>query len=218
MNVDGMMLPPILSIDRTAAAVEALRRYFAHEGEVPAYSGSRFERFAGGGDRAEVADHFTSEDLVAVTLLSVDIPGPAALRLLGDQEPGYSRRLSDLLSQLPTDVALVDASDDHLSIAEEIWSMVRDNRRVGRTKTSKLLARKRPHLLPVIDSVVIKTVGHVPARHSFYRNLRTVMNADGRQLVTHLEHVRTSAEIGEDISTIRVFDILVWMWGTGRIQ
>jgi Family of unknown function (DUF6308) len=41
------------------------------------------ETFAGGGDAPEVANFFTATDLVAVSLLSVDVPGTAALRILG---------------------------------------------------------------------------------------------------------------------------------------
>ncbi|MFZ2240799.1 MAG: DUF6308 family protein [Gordonia amarae] len=216
MATDGMRLPDILGDDHTDLAVATLRKYF-HADPKPAFSGSRFERFAGGGDRAETANEFTADDLVAVGLLNVNIPGTAALRILGDHEPAYRDELSKLLRQLPTDLALADADDQTLAIADELWTLVRvDNYRVGLTKTSKLLARKRPHLLPVIDSVVIAEVGHKPGTHNFYRNLRAALNDNDRHLTNHLAEVRRVAGIGDDISTIRVFDILVWMWGTKR--
>ncbi|OBA44033.1 hypothetical protein A5766_00125 [Gordonia sp. 852002-51296_SCH5728562-b] len=183
---------------------------------MPEFSGSRFERFAGGGDRVGVTNEFTSDDLVAVTLLSVNIPGQTSLRILGDRDLDYRNGLSTLLRQIPTDIELVDASDEVLEKAEALWSQVRQNHDVGRTKTSKLLARKRPHLLPVIDSVVTTAVGHVPGKHSFYRNLRAALNADDRRLHSHLIALRDKADVGDDISAIRVFDILAWMWGSGR--
>ncbi|MGW5525249.1 DUF6308 family protein [Gordonia sp. NPDC003950] len=213
MGIPGMNLPPILDDDHFDAAVDALKDYFQDDGAL-AYSGSRFERFAGGGDRPEVANEFTAEDIVAVTLLSVDIPGTAALRILGDRDPGYREQLCDLLSTLPTDVDLADATDEHLVTAGKLWSLVSANRRVGRAKTSKLLARKRPRLLPFLDSVVAREVGHDPRKYDFYRNLRSGLLADEKRLVRHLKEIREKSEVGGDISVIRTFDILVWMWGT----
>lgn len=81
---------------------------------------------------------------MAVTLLSVNVPDRGALRILGDHDPGYRTALSELLRQIPTGVELVDASDKVLEIAEDVWWQVHQNHNVGRTKTSKLLARKRP--------------------------------------------------------------------------
>lgn len=215
MTVDGMRLPPILDPDQVELAVDVLTAYF-HADPLPAFSGSRFERFAGGGDRSETRDEFTVDDLVAVTLLDVRIPGDAALRILGDTDPDHHDQLSALLLHLPTGLDLVDADKGVLAEAEELWSLVRSNPGVGRTKTSKLLARKRPQLLPVIDSVVAKTVGHNPRRHHFYQNLQAALLADNRRLVRHLDAIRDKAGIETGISTIRVFDILVWMWGSGR--
>lgn len=215
MNVPGFRVPPILQVEQADTAETALRNYFAG-GRSPDYSGSRFERFAGGGDRAPVANEFTAADLVAVTLLSVNIPGQAALRILGDCDPDYREQLCLLLRRLPTGIDLADASDDHLADAEQLWGLLSSNHDVGPTKTSKLLARKRPHLLPVIDSVVTAAVGHRRGTDSFYRNLRAALHADDGALTAHLRRVREQADIGGDISIIRVFDILVWMWGTGR--
>ncbi|GAB33090.1 DUF6308 family protein [Gordonia otitidis] len=163
-----------------------------------------------------VTDEFTSDDLVALTLLSVNVPGQAALRILGDRDLDYRASLNELLRQIPTEVELVDASDELLKTAEKRWSQVRQNHNVGRTKTSKLSARKRSHLLPVIDSVVTTAVGHIPGKHNFYRDLRAALNADDRRLHNHLIALRDKASIGSDISAIGVFEILAWMWGSGR--
>ncbi|MCK0439057.1 DUF6308 family protein [Gordonia alkaliphila] len=217
MTIDGMRLPPILDADHADKAVDVLRTYFDQDGDR-FYSGSHFERFAAGGDRPETADVFTTDDLVAITLLGVTVPGDAALRILGDTDPGYREHLSALLRRLPTDVNLVDADENVLAVANELWTHVRGNLGVGPTKTSKLLARKRPRLLPVIDSVVTRTVGHVPGRHSFYQNLQAALKADDHCLARHLDELRKTASIGEDISTIRVFDVLVWMQGSGRVR
>ncbi|MDQ0688688.1 hypothetical protein QFZ56_007651 [Streptomyces achromogenes] len=46
------------------------------------FTGSRFEHLAGGGDRPEVADRFTAEDLITVQTLSVTLAVPVALDIL----------------------------------------------------------------------------------------------------------------------------------------
>ncbi|MFM9378802.1 DUF6308 family protein [Gordonia sp. VNK21] len=202
MAIDGMRLPLILDSEQGELAVDVLTDYF-HADPLPAYSGSHFERFAGGGDRFETRDGFAVDDLVAVTLLDVRIPGDATLRILGDTDPDYRDQLRALLRRLPTDLDLVDADEDVLADAEKLWSLVRGNPGVGRAKTSKLLARKRPRLLPIMDSVVVETVGHNTRRHNFYQNLQAALRADNRRLVKHLDEIRGEAGIESDISTIR---------------
>ena len=60
-----------------------VKRYLATDAEGRArYSGAHFERIGGGGDRPGIADQFTSEDLLAVTMLSVRIEGYHALEIL----------------------------------------------------------------------------------------------------------------------------------------
>src|SRR4051794_21345266 len=77
----GSRLDEILADEE---AEQNLRRYF---GDVPGdwFTGSRFERFAGGGDREDVRDVVTAHDVVALSLLSVEVPGSLALKLLEDR-------------------------------------------------------------------------------------------------------------------------------------
>jgi hypothetical protein len=70
------------------------------------FTGSRFEQLAGGGDRPEVADRITAEDLVAVQTLSVTVPASVALDIL---EGHLGARLSGLLQAIPRDIDMADA-------------------------------------------------------------------------------------------------------------
>lgn len=82
-----------------------VKRYLATDTAGRAhYSGAYFEWIGGGGDRPEIFDRFTAEDLLAVTMLSVRIEGYHALEIL------YYRadELNDLLAQIPVGVALQD--------------------------------------------------------------------------------------------------------------
>ena len=204
-------LPDELTSPDTAPAVELLSTYFhttLNDGD-PTYTGAMFEAFAGGGDAPAVANTFTAADLVAVSLLSVDVPGAAALRILGSN----AEALNGLLARIPTNRELQDASDDEVgpgSPADELWDSVR-RAGVGKVTTSKLLARKRPLLLPVIDSVVKEVLRH-PKKANFWLTLRGHLTADEGRLADRLAAARDEAGVS-GISVIRCFDVIVWMIG-----
>ncbi len=115
----------------------------------------------GGGDAPEVANRVTADDLVSVSFLALDIPGEAAFGILET----HAALISDLLAQIPADLDLTDVQDNDFdkllgedSPALQLWHVLRgrDTGRwgMGETRTSKLLARKRPKLIPIYDSVV----------------------------------------------------------------
>ena len=78
-------------------AVKNVQRYYNPKGK---FSGRFFEFLGGGGDHAGVANTFTAEDIVAVSMLSVDIPGAAAIQIL------QTGAFSDHLAQIPVGVDL----------------------------------------------------------------------------------------------------------------
>jgi Family of unknown function (DUF6308) len=55
---------------------------------LPPYEGGRFGHLDGGGNRADACNHFTASDVVALKLLSIDIPARVTLDLL----EGHSER------------------------------------------------------------------------------------------------------------------------------
>ncbi|GAA4138075.1 hypothetical protein GCM10022285_34710 [Streptomyces tunisiensis] len=208
----NLKIPSALSDKQRVAGL--LRRYWAvlPNGE-PAYTGSRFERFAGGGDRPEVADHFTSEDFIAVAALSVDVPVQAVLHVL---EPTGPNPYSSLLSRIPTDTELAEAEEQHIaenSPAWNLWRSLREVDGIGPVGAGKLLARKRPRLLPVYDSVIKKVFERPSTDLKFWSHVRSALRAEDRALVTHLEHVRDLAGIGKDISVLRILDTAAWLHG-----
>ncbi|MEI5007417.1 DUF6308 family protein [Streptomyces sp. PmtA] len=187
-----------------------LQRYFGTAlpaGAAPC-TGSRFEHLAGGGDRPEVADRITAEDLVAVQTLSVTVPASVALDLL---EGPLGEELSSLLRFIPRDIDMADAASVHLtddSPADRAWKLLRDQPRVGWVTAGKLLARKRPRLLPVYDRVVRCAVGR-PS--SFWLALHTALREDDAALHHQLLRLRQAAGLPETVSALRVCDVAVWM-------
>lgn len=91
--------------------------------------------------------------------MSVRIPAQAALDLL---EGDLGVRVSKLLSCVPSDVDMVDAGVADLvpgSPADTAWDVLCGQPGIGWVTAGKLLARKRPRLLPVYDQVVRCVLG-----------------------------------------------------------
>jgi hypothetical protein len=79
--------------------------------ELSPYTGGRFEFLDGGGDRADACSRFTAADVVALGLLSVDLPGRMALDLL---EGALGDEAAAFLEQIPVSVNLWDAEAEAL--------------------------------------------------------------------------------------------------------
>ncbi|MFJ9855492.1 DUF6308 family protein [Streptomyces sp. NPDC101150] len=187
-----------------------LRRYFGiglPSGAVP-FTGSRFEDFAGGGEGPEVADTVTVTDLIAVQTVSVIVPVPVALDLL---EGRLGARLSDVLRAIPADVDMTDVDAADLapgSPAQQAWDLLCNQRGFCWVTAGKLLARKRPRLLPVYDRVVRCAVGR---RESFWLALHAALRADDRTLHRELTTLRQTAALPESVGVLRGRDVVVWM-------
>ncbi|EYT83619.1 MULTISPECIES: DUF6308 family protein [unclassified Streptomyces] len=191
-------------------AVRDLRDYFGVGGAPGAvrYTGSRFESLGGGGDRPETADTVTAEDLIAVQTLSVRVPAPVALDLL---EGELGVRMSELLRAIPAGLDMADAGTTHLaegSPADAAWKLLREQPRIGWVTAGKLLARKRPRLLPVYDQVVRCVLG---GPESVWLGLCAALQADERALHHALVELRQRAGLPEHISVLRVCDVVLWM-------
>ncbi|MEJ2862399.1 DUF6308 family protein [Actinomycetospora flava] len=191
---------------------ETLEEYFHREKQGgPAFSGSQFESIGGGGDQLGSATRITAEDLVAVSLLGVTIAEHSALRLLGRDGDA----ISTLLEQIPVNLDLHAATDEEIgprSHAARLWDVVRkrrDRSSVGPTRTSKLLARKRPRLLPVYDKVVRKEL-RLPHHRDYWLEMRDLLR-DHPPYVDELRCAHHRAGLAESISTARTLDVLLWM-------
>ncbi|WP_424920054.1 DUF6308 family protein [Streptomyces sp. wa1064] len=204
----GQRLSVVLGAE---GVVDDLRRYYGVglPSSMAAFTGSRFEHLAGGGDRPESADRFTAEDLIAVQTLSVTVPASVALDLL---ESRLGARLSGLLHVIPTDIDMVDAEADILaegSPADQAWHLLCAQHGVNWVIAGKLLARKRPRLLPVYDKVVRCALGR--PRPSFWLVLHAALREDDAALHRRLLELRQVAGVPETVSALRVCDVAVWM-------
>ncbi|MEU6809774.1 DUF6308 family protein [Streptomyces sp. NPDC046831] len=216
----GLKIPKVYWNDEEA--VRLLVEYFTRRrsrGDL-FHSGAHFERLGGGGDAEHVANRFDSTDVVAITTLSVSLDPHGTVALLADCDGHFSR----LLTQIPRDAHLENPASDELVTpggpAWELWERLADGDKYpnkpdgsGPVIAGKLLARKRPHLIPVYDIRVKQLFKRPNVDHSFWAALALALRADGGAFRDQLLHLRSKAGIGEDIGVLRVLDVIAWMKG-----
>ena len=85
---------------------------------------------------------------------------------------------------------------------------------VGETTASKIMARKRPRLIPIYDSVVRKAV-HLRHSGEHWQTWRGALTGpEGVDLVASLRRVR-AATGQHHLSLLRVLDIVLWQDNRG---
>lgn len=217
-----MALPTILTEGNEEEAARLVAAYYRRTADgLPAYTGSYFNSWSGGGDSGENRDAITADDLIAVSFLSVKIPGEAAIGFLDT----HKDKISSLLMDIPGDRALSEVSPAAFrkilgkdSAAMELWHVLRGRDTgkwdVGRTKASKIMARKRPHLIPIYDSIVAPQMGLKNSDDQWITWHGAFMENHG--LPQRLQQIRDKSGVEEPISDLRVMDIVLWMDGKQR--
>ncbi|MET0843540.1 MAG: DUF6308 family protein [Mycetocola sp.] len=177
-------------------AADLVAAYFA----PGPFAGATFDGLGENDPRA-----FSPDDLVAVSLLDVTFEPRAVRSLLETDRDEFSR----LLDRVDANVPLWAADDALLDNASELYLRLKQLPGVKRTKTSKLMARKRAHLVPIVDSVIIRELA---LGDEVWRPLRTALeDADLRGQIDALRPAQFSEE---QISTLRLLDVAAWMRGS----
>ncbi len=206
-------VPEILDQTHFQDAVRLVERYFGLAPGSRRHEGASFETIGGRGDDPETKNEITPGDLIALATLSVEVKGEAAIALL---EANIGARASDLLTQIPADLSLANPRaagvvlDD--SAASKLWYLVRTVPGLGPTRTSKLLARKRPLLIPIYDSVVGEQLG-LKNSTGHWALMRELITLDHGALYRRAESIREAAGLDPSLSPLRVIDIVLWRHG-----
>ena len=149
-------------------------------------------------------NRFTTSDLVAASLLDVRFEPRAVRRILDSEAADFSAQLK----AVGDDVDLWEADFQQIERLALLAETLMDLPGVGPTRSSKLLARKRPRLAPIVDSVVRRGLGLGPARYPL-RELQEAFGAKG--VVKQIERIRPDAAPPSIVSTLRLADAAVWM-------
>lgn len=189
--------------------------HYVHSGH---FTGGKFETYA---HMRSSPNEITGDDIAAVTTLAIRI----TLGGRSDIRPGHILALEEraadvraLLRDIPSARALNTLDGEEFdrwlgeeSPASQLHELLRRQVGLPRVATYKLLARKRPHLLPVRDTKV-EAVLH-PGEAAWWRPWWEELTSR-TTLVETLGRVREDAEVGH-LSLLRVADICVWMWVHG---
>lgn len=194
-------------------------QYFEESSSFPGtgtFTGSHFESFAGA---PNPANEVTAADLLAVQTLAVTVPSRAVLGILET----YAQRIAELLSDIDPTLKLEEVRDEadfegvlgRDSSALALWDLLRRNTPeeerwdVGETIASKIMARKRPHLIPIDDSVVTRVVGR--GKMNSWRMWWDELCAD-KYLIERAREIKEYVD-RPDLSTLRALDIVLWQFG-----
>lgn len=152
----------VLQILADQQSARDLRRYFNLDPAPGSrvFPGRRFESLETTCPQEGDGNLFTTAGLLAVQCLSVTVPIKVALDLL---EGALGRQVSGLLATIPADVGL-GTKDSRALVedgreADQAWHLLEAQDDVGWVTAGKLLARKRPQLIPVWDHVVRCALG-----------------------------------------------------------
>jgi hypothetical protein len=181
-----------LRSDLTADGLDrAIAGYFSE----PEFAGSTFSDLG-----RNPPDEIIADDLLAVSLLDITWRPQAVRTLLGSDQP----RLSAMLAAIPRATDLWDAGSDAIRPIDALWDALTAIDGVGAASATKLLARKRPRLCPISDSVVNKAVD-VP--HRTWDVLRCLLQDPAAR--AEVEALRPAAAAG--VSLLRILDVALWV-------
>lgn len=152
----------------------------------------------------------TLEDLFAITMLDVVVGPRGVRRLLFDESTRHEA--SHLLRKIPLNVDVWEGGN-HLQTggpADQLWHLLlREGDRIGPVTAGKLLCRKRPRLIPIVDRVVESMLGIVGRGYwMFFHDY--LQSEERRQRVAVLRPER----VEESVPLLRTLDVVLWMWGS----
>ena len=178
-----------------------LKRYFLGEGGLP-FGGRHFERFAAKGDPAT----FEATDVLAVEALSVKVPPNSAAKLLDTEAEDFNC----LLRRIPEDKDIWEVSQsilDDEGKAAQLYAKLKGLWGVGPVTAGKLLAAKRPRLIPVVDTLVSEVL-KPPGGRFWIPMYEQLLDDRRRERIAEV----VSLPLGDfDVSLLRRIDVAVWM-------
>jgi hypothetical protein len=212
LSIDTSLSFRLLRFVADPQAVEDLRTFYEDGPPNTGYTGRLFEQIGSPEDQQRDRNRLSADDIVALSALNIRLPITVSARLLGPD----AAEISELLTEIPADVDLWAAGRSDLSpksAAYRLFSKFRamawnggENGASGVT-ASKLLARKRPRLIPIYDHQVSALVD-LGKGASWWISLQEALTSDVR---VHLDRVHEAAELGPLITPLRTLDVILWM-------
>jgi hypothetical protein len=192
---------------------EAIPKYFRDaEGEIKANlsryfterAGRYFEKPSQTGNPCEL----DGSEIAAATCLSLQFDYVKIESLMNRAQEG-----SELLKSIPWDIPLWEADESLIQPGSplfHLYELINGIDGFGSAYTSKLLAAKRPHLVPIRDSAVSDLLGHPPDWWQPWWN--TMQDVEFRRTLRQLR-----SEVGlQHVSLLRIVDVALWEFVQSR--
>lgn len=188
----------------TATAQDRIGRYF-RPGD---FTGSQFELIA----NSDEPDEITPRDLIAVSMLGVNVPARVAVWSMNEDG---RHRVGSLLRQVPSNLDIWEA-EEHLTprgalwelwflLQKACWPTCTQSNGVGDVICSKLLAAKRPRLVPIQDRRVVELLPST--RNNYWADYCTALSSPERRDV--IKNATSGAP--DRVSLLRRIDVVLWM-------
>ena len=211
-------------------ALDLLDRYFRRDGGGYVYSGAVFDTYpadpasgiAAPSD-TESSNVVTDSDLIALSMLGIRVTGYEALIITRYR----TQEIENLLRSIPAPARIDDEASGALLTRDGpawmLWKLLYEikdrtkDARFGAVAAGKLIARKRPGLIPIEDSRIATVFSRTaPDRdESWWEDVRTAaldsnLTADGTTFWGYLAGLRSKAGV-DHLPILRVLDIIGWM-------
>lgn len=196
---------------QASKALAHARAYFVGHGGGRPYAGAAFETIGHSWRLDATVNTITPSDLLALGCLSTPLKKYTAADLL---EPSFQAQASALLARIPADAAI---ADDHAAIlladkspASELYRLIRTVSGMGKTRTSKLLARKRPGLIPIRDTNVEKALDASRSDDwwlPYHAMITTPKAATPFELAVRIHEMLGISAV---VTPLRVIDAILW--------
>jgi hypothetical protein len=223
---DRLTIPDVLLDEEYARGL--IHDYFRRDSAGYVYSGAVFDTYPAdpaSGITAQPGppDHITDSDLVALSMLGIRVTGYVALIITQDRH----EEIEALLAGIPADAHIEEEASAGLLArggpAWTLWELLREIKdrtkeaRFGAVAAGKLLARKRPNLIPIEDSRIAAVFSRrSPDRDEhWWDDVRSAAldhkaAASGTTLWRYLARLRDQEGI-DYLPILRVLDIIGWM-------
>lgn len=174
---------------------------------------------AGSFDRlTSVSDpaHITADDIVASSMLGYVVPAPAAAWILSPEGQWLT---AEILADIPVDEDLWSCHAPAILRAADLFQLLRaptsqlpadgEAAALGQATATRLLAAKRPRLVPIDDRQIRQSLRY-PKDALWFRRWRDVMDDELIDLARSARHIATEERAeAANLSELRVLDIVV---------
>ena len=213
-------VPEILrDLSENSDAAKLLKSYYYSTSQTrrALFSGSRFNTLGHSAAGDAKPDEFCPADIAAVLCLGVRLKGDAVVDLLECRKDAVRKHLGELRQDADLwdpDQVDIEQKGGH---ASELWRLLREVVDIGPVKTSKLMARKRPRLIPIYDKWV-GSVLRLESSEGYWTKYRDLMltEEDGVPLHVRLQDLIVEAGLSEAVTPLRACDVILWYWANRR--